>query len=415
MVDTAGMERLAVALGIGMLVGLERGWRQREAADGERAAGLRTFALSGLAGGVAAALSQAAGPWVLAAALLAHSLVMMAFPLQGARAGGSISATTTVAGLLTFLLGAFAQLGEPWVAVSAAVAMTLVLASRETLHRWVRAATWEEVRAVLALLAMSFLLLPVLPDRPVDPWGAVNPAEIWMMAILVAGISFGGYVAVRLLGERLGVVVAAAVGGLVSSTAVTATLARLGRAGSVPTRLPAGGILVAGAVMVGRVALVTALLDRGLALALAAPLGAVGLVLALSGLLLVRGAAACGPAGLAFANPLEVGTALKLSCFVALVMLAAAMAGDMAGGGGVLVVAAASGLADVDAVTLSMARAAGGSVPPELARAAILVAVGANTATKAAMAGWLGGRSVGLPVAVASLAAIAAGAAALFT
>ncbi|MFM2041960.1 MAG: hypothetical protein RLY86_536 [Pseudomonadota bacterium] len=414
MIEIDLLRQLGIALGIGLLVGLERGWRQRDQVEGRRVAGMRTFALTGLSGGVAAALTVPAGPLVLGAALIVHAAAVAAFHLVEARSGASVSATTTVAAILTFLLGAFAVLGDPRIAVAAAVATALLLALREPLHGWLRAVTWEEVRAVLTLLAMTFLFLPVLPDRPLDPWGAVNPAEVWLLAILVAAISFAGYVAVRLLGDRWGMAVAAGAGGLVSSTAVTLSLARAGRADGAHHWLLAAGILIAGAVMVTRVGIVTALLNAGLALSLAGALAAAVAVLGLAAFWLLRSDGKSAGPGIAFGNPLEVVTALKLAAFLAVVMLAAAIARDVAGGAGVLAVAALSGIADVDAVTLSMARpGAESSVGLDLARTAILVAVGVNTLSKAMMTLWIGGRGVGVPVLSASLTALAAAAGAM--
>jgi uncharacterized membrane protein (DUF4010 family) len=165
------LARLAVALGIGLLAGLERGWKLRHEADRGRAAGFRTFALAGLAGGVAAALAAALDGLVFPAAFIGFAAVFGAFHWMEARADNDLSATSAVAGLATFLLGGLALAGDVRAAAAAAVAMTVLLALREPLHRWVASLRWEEIRAVLVLLAMTCLLLPVLPDRAIDPWG----------------------------------------------------------------------------------------------------------------------------------------------------------------------------------------------------------------------------------------------------
>lgn len=405
------LTRLAVALAIGLLVGLERGWKTREAADGQRVAGLRTFALSGLLGGIAALVAQATSPWVVAAALLGHAGAFVAFHLLEARNDRDVSATGTVAGILTFLLGAYAMLGEPRIAVAAGVATTGLLALRDPLHRWVRALKWEEIRAVLVLLAMSFLLLPVLPNRTLDPWDAINPTEIWMLAILIAAISFGGYVAIRLFGDRLGILLAALAGGLASSTATTLTLARLSRTQPGMERLISAGILLASCVMVARVALLTSVMNGTLAAALVGPLGIMLAVMVLSALVLLflwgRGNGE-RQAVLAPSNPLDLSTAIKLSGFIALVLLAAGAAKTYVGEQAVLGVAAISGIADVDAVTISMARLGGSTIALETAQTAIAIAVGVNTLTKAVMAGSIGGGAVARQVGLASGLALAA-------
>ncbi|MBK8082363.1 MAG: MgtC/SapB family protein [Devosia sp.] len=402
--------RLAVALGIGLLVGLERGWQSRDEEGGRRAAGFRTFALSGLLGGAAAVLGSLTDPVVLGFVFVGYLAVFAAFHWIEARAEQNFSVTGVVAGGLTFVLGAIAVLGDVLLAGAAAVAMTLLLALREQLHRWVASLTWQEIRAVLTLLAMSFLLLPILPRQPVDPWGVLNLFDIWLYAILIAAISFGGYVAVRVFGDRLGVLMAALAGGLASSTAVTVTLARLGKEHPASARLLAAGILVAGVVMAARVGIVAVAIHPALLGVLGPPLVALGLVLAIgaAALLLTAGAGTRQSPRLEITNPLALATALRLAAFIALVIVAAELAHRFVGAGAVLAVAAVSGIADVDAVTVSMAGQAGGAVGTATASLAILVAVAVNTLSKAVIAATAGGRTIGMLVGGVSLAALLA-------
>ncbi len=272
--------RLAVALAIGLLIGLERGWQAREEAEGERTAGLRTYALAGLLGGTSGALSLASSPLVLAAVLVSFAAAFTLFSWFEATSERDFSVTGVVAALLTFALGAYAVLGNELVAVAAAVAMAILLALKAPLHSWLRRLTWLEIRAVLILLAMWFLLLPVLPNRPVDPWGAINPAEVWLLAVLIAGVSFAGYVAVRTLGDEAGIAVTAVTGGLTSSTATTVSLARLASEHPQAAPLFAGGILIAGITMLARVLAIAGALNPGLIAGLALPLMAAAFVLA---------------------------------------------------------------------------------------------------------------------------------------
>lgn len=401
--------RLAVALAIGLLVGLERGWQSRDEEDGRRAAGFRTFALSGLLGGASAVVGSLSDPVVLGFIFVGYLAVFAAFHWLEARADGNFSVTGVVAGALTFVLGALAVLGDLTIAIAAAVAMTLLLAMREQLHRWVASLTWAEIRAVLTLLAMSFLLLPVLPREPVDAWGVLNLFDIWLYAIFIAAISFGGYVAVRLFGDRLGVIMAALAGGLASSTAVTLTLSRLGREHPASARLLSAGILMAGIVMAVRVAVVASLINPALLVALVVPIGTLALVLALAAgvLLLARGKETESPK-LEISNPLELRTALRLAAFIAVVLIATELARRFLGSGGVLVVAAVSGIADVDAVTVSMAGQGGGTLGLDTASLAILIAVAVNTLSKAVIAAATGGRPIGLNVGGASFIALVA-------
>ncbi|MET1026719.1 MAG: MgtC/SapB family protein [Dongiaceae bacterium] len=402
--------RLGIALAIGLLIGLERGWQSRGAAEGSRTAGLRTYALSGLLGGVSAALAEATDMLLLAAGLVTFAGAFTWFSWHEAQAKNEFSVTGVVAALLTFTLGAYAVLGDANVAVAGAVAMVLLLALKSTLHGWMKNITWLEFRAVLILLAMGFLLLPVLPNRTVDPWDTLNPAAIWLLAIMIAGLSFAGYVAIRVIGDKAGIVIAALAGGLTSSTATTLSLARWAKGHEGATPLLAGGILLAGLVMVIRIVVIAGALNQALIISLALPLGAAGLVLLAGGLLLIlrRPAADKEQPKLDLKNPFDLGTALKLTALIAVITLLSKLAATTLGTGGVFALAAVSGLADVDALTLSMARLGGSQIAAEDATAAILLAAAVNTISKAAMAAWVGGRRLGLQVGVVSAIAVAA-------
>ncbi|MEP7350131.1 MAG: MgtC/SapB family protein [Sphingorhabdus sp.] len=401
--------RLAVALAIGLLVGLERGWHTRTTKDHRRAAGFRTFALTGLLGGVAGAISDVTGPVVLGIALASFTAIFGAFHWMEAQADKDLSVTSVVAGMLTFMLGAYAVLGDLQIAIAGAVAMTAMLALREPLHRWVASLRWEEIRAVLILLVMTFLLLPIIPNRTVDPWDSLNPAEIWLLAIMIAAVSFGGYVSIRVWGDRLGVVMAAVAGGLASSTATTLTLARLGKEYPGSARLLAGGILLSGVVMLARVGIMAALLNRAMIAHLLPGLGvAAAVMLTASTILLLRRQDAPRPQ-MQVTNPLEIGTALKLAAVIAVVMLASQLVQTWLGGAGVLAVAAASGIVDVDATTISMTRLGGHQIALGTAIQAIAVAVGVNTLSKAIMAASAGNKIIGAYVGGVSAIALIAG------
>jgi uncharacterized membrane protein (DUF4010 family) len=403
--------RLAVALAIGLLIGLERGWRQREEAEGERTAGLRTHALTGLLGGICAALSIVSHPSILATAFVCFTAAFTLFAWFEAVSEKNFSVTSVVAAVLTFALGAYAVLGDELVAVAAAVAMALLLALKDPLHSWVRQLSWLEVRAVLVLLAMSFLLLPVLPNRAIDPWGAINPAEIWLLAILIAGVSFAGYFAVKTMGDHAGIAVAALAGGLASSTATTLSFARLARDHHQAAPVLTGGILLAGLVMIARVVVIALALAPSLISRLLLPAIAGAIVLMVGSVFLIlrhREGERRSASPLQLRNPFDVATALKLTALIAVIMLVAKMLSGISSTSGLYVLAAISGIADVDALTLSMARLSGSQVSLADAASAILIAVCMNTASKATMAAMIAGRTVGLPIVLFSGVAVAA-------
>ena len=408
-------QRLGIALAIGLMVGLERGWQSRADEDTDRAAGLRTFGLSGLLGGVCGALASLTHIAILVTGLVAFTAVVAAFSLLEARAERNFSATGTVAAILTFVLGAYAVLGQPAVAVAAAVVMTILLALRAQLHGLVRTITWLELRAILTLLAMTFLLLPILPDRAIDPWGAINPSEIWLLAILIAALSFVGYVLLRLTDDRVGIGLASITGGLTSSTATTLALARLARSSQGRDTILAGGIVVAGAVMMLRTIVIVGLIKPELGARVAPAIAVAALVMLGGGavLLIRRGVSVAQTESgrLKLTNPFETWTVLKLAALIAVIGLLANVLAAQFGREGVLAVALLSGVADVDAATLSVARLSGADLAVDAAALAILVAVASNTFFKTAMATYVGGVSLGRYAALvgaASLAAMAA-------
>jgi uncharacterized membrane protein (DUF4010 family) len=407
-------QRLGVALAIGLLVGIERGWQLREVGEGRRAAGFRTFALSGLLGGIAAALSAVTAPVTLGLIALAFTAAFAAFHFLEASRDGDFSVTGVVAGLLTFALGAYAVLGDLTVAVAGAVATTALLALKRPLHRWVGALSWVEMRAGLILLAMTFLLLPILPDRPVDPWGAVNPREVWLFAIVMATVSFAGYWATKLVGARSGIAMAGLAGGLASSTATTLTLARISKSSGGGETLLTGGILLASAVMFVRIAAIAGAVQPTLLPALLPAVGGAAVAfLALGFALVRRGGNGTTPAGLKLENPFELATVLKFSAFVAVVMAGATIVTLWVGTAGTFLVAAASGLADVDAITLSMARLAGGSIDTGTAALAISLAAAVNSGVKVGLAATAGTARLALTLAGATVAGLAVGGAAM--
>ncbi len=407
-------QRVSVALAIGLLIGLERGWRARADEEGERAAGIRTHALAALLGAVWGGVAYplgGAGAIMLGLAFAAFGAVMGLFRYREAVHDETFGATSVVAVMLAFALGAYAMLGDLQVAAACGVAAAALLGSKGYLHEFVRRVTWPELRSGLVILVMTFVLLPVLPDRPIDRWGAINPAEIWLMTIVIAAISFAGYIAVKFLGGRRGLAVAGLAGGLASSTAVTVAMARLCREQPEMTRLTTAATLFADAVMAPRIIAVVAVADAAAALRLAPALSVAALVFVVGGLFLQwRAEAESGAAarGLKLRNPLDLSAVLKFGALLSAVMVLARLAMNVAGDVGAYALSALSGVADVDAIALSMARLARSELGYEAATRAILLALAANTAAKAALGWFMGGAALGWRLAAASALALAA-------
>jgi uncharacterized membrane protein (DUF4010 family) len=413
------LSRIALALGIGLLIGLERGWRTREAESGSRAAGIRTFAISGLLGGIVGAIAAAAGgiasAIVFAAGFAAYAAMITVFTRAENKAAGTVSATTAVAGMLTFALGVYAALGDVHVAAAAAVAATAILALREELHGWVEKITWPELRSGLVLLAMTFIALPIVPSDPIGPFGGVDLREVWIIAITLAGVSFIGYVAVKYLGASRGVLVAAAAGGLVSSTAVTVTNARRAAAGEGSPRLLAAGVAVATSVSFMRVLTIAAVMQPRLLLLIGPTLVASALVAVGIGLVSAfwRRSGAARQQSVEFRNPFGFWSVVGFAIFLAAIIVLGRMVGETFGAAGAIVGAIAVGLVDVDSLTISMARLTPETLALRDAGYAILAAVISNTVSKIAIGAAMGRGRFAAEIAVMAMLCIVVGGAAL--
>ncbi|MBC7950274.1 MAG: MgtC/SapB family protein [Rhodospirillaceae bacterium] len=407
-------ERLGLALAIGLLMGVERGWQAREY-EGGRVAGIRTFALIGLLGGVSGWFGHIMGPLALGAAFVALAAVVVASHIMRAQKGDhEVGVTTEIAELTAFALGALAAMGEGSAAAAGGVVATALLGAKDTLHGWVRRLELLELRAAIKLLLISVVLLPVLPNQGYGPEEALNPYKLWLLVVMVAAISFTGYFAIKIAGPRIGSLLTGVFGGLASSTALTVSFARMGRANPGMQSLLAAGVAVANATMYARLWLIVFVLNRPMGLKLAVPLGfmcAAGLI---ATWLLWRARDAEGkPGETALSNPFELGMAIKFAALLAGVILASKLLQAWGGSAGLYLLAALAGLADVDAVALSMSQMGGKGVALAVATTSVTIAAFVNTGVKAALVTGLCGGLMARRMAYAMSGVIVAGVAGL--
>lgn len=385
-------QRLAVALAIGLLVGIERGWQERDVRAGGRTAGVRTYALIGLLGGLGGYLQPMTGSAFPIALLLMTGAVFALFKRQEAAEDEDYSVTGIIAALVVFALGALAVLGDQAVAAAAGVVTAALLAARTRLHGFLRRLTWVELRSALVLLAMTLVALPLLPDRTVDPWDALNPYSLWLMTVMIAALSYVGYIAMRVAGPGRGILFAGAAGGLVSSTALTVSFANFANEVPENSRHLAAGAIVAGALSIGRVLVVASLLAPPLATTLAVPLVPALLTMLAAAFVARRGDGGQEAPELKLKNPFELRVVLQFGALLGLIVWISKLLVDYAGPAMLYVAAAISGLMDLDAITLSTARLAAGGLSPVTALNAILIAVAVNLVTKVALAFSVSGR-----------------------
>ena len=400
MLSNADLARLVIPLAIGLLIGLERGWQQRSARPGSRVAGLRTFGLFGLIGGLAGFAAGMTQGWAVSAVLL---LAGCALVIIGYRRDKSPSATTEAAALVTLGLGWLAGHGLPVPALALAVVTAFLLAQRQRLHAWIEGLSEADFHAVVLFAVIAGALWPVLPDRAMGPMNAWNPRELWLVVVVVCAISFAGYVLGRRLGPERGVLAMAAVGAIYSSTAVTAALAQ--RIKTEPESRPrlAAGIAIASTVMFLRTGLLVGLLVPFALIGFARVVGPAALVALLLAWLLAR-RAAVAPAGDApTGNPFALLPALGFAVLVALVQLVVQWMQVRFGGSGVAITLALAGAMDVDAAIVALRGLPRGSIAPGLAGTILALPVLLNTLLKlgvvlvtAGRAGWRAGLSLAL-------------------
>jgi uncharacterized membrane protein (DUF4010 family) len=403
---------LLVAIALGLVVGIERGWERREDEPGGRVAGVRTFGLVGLLGGAAARIARDLAPDFLPVAFAGLAALATVAWFVASRRREDLGATTTVALLVTFVLGALVTVGYAPEAAAAAVIVAVLLRAKTALHGLLAALERYELDATLQLLLIAVVLIPLLPDRGYGPWQALNPRAIGLLVLLIAGLSFVSYFAVKLRGAQTGLLLSALLGGLTSSTAVTLTFARMARESRALAPWLAAGIGLAAAMMAVRLALMLALVRPSLLPAAGPSLAALALVPALAVFSVARGAGVPEGAELGLKNPLELGVAVRLGVLLAAILLAVRAVKEEVGDAGVIAVALLSGLFDVDAIALSLAQLAPADLALDLAARGIVAAALANTASKALLAAAIGGRALAAPAAAILGATFAAGAAA---
>jgi uncharacterized membrane protein (DUF4010 family) len=400
------------ALLIGALVGIEREKRKHD--DPARAfGGIRTHILLALAGGASAWLARAlAAPWVFVATLLAVAAIGVADHVRRGRDAADFAPgiVSEVAALAVVLLGAMVVVGDATLAVALAIVVSAVLAFRQPLHGLIERIGIEDILAGIKLLIASFIILPLVPDKPVDPWGAVNPYQLWLMVVAISALSLIGYVAMRWLGSVRGIAVTGIAGGLTSSTATTLNIARGSRAGipGVSADAASAGVLLAWLMMFVRVMVIVFATNRGL-FAIAWPsLAAMGAVTALfAGRHYLKGSG--DPAAvndLPVKNPFSLTSAMRLGALFALLLIAIRVAGQGLPSSGLYVVSGLAGAMDVDAITLSLAN---GDAGLGRTAAALILALLANTALKCATVLVVGRGAMRRQVAIASVAVAVTG------
>ncbi len=388
----AVLAQLFAALLIGLLIGIERGWTLRDAVDGTRVAGVRTFTLIGLSGGLVAVIARSVSP-ILAVIPLIGIVVALALGYARPRSPpDNRDATTVVAAFLALMLGLLAGAGFPAPAIATAAVTTVVLAFRREAHGLIDRMDHADLKAFVRYVIIVGAIFPLLPNAPYGPYGAWNPQMLWLVVVLVTGFSFAGYAANRMFGVRKGTLATAAIGGAYSSTAVTASLAQRIAAGESSVALPAG-IALASAIMYLRVLVLVAILATSVLAPLAAIIAPALVVQAIACLVMLRrGAASDSGHAPVTGNPIAIVPALGFLLFIALAAVAARWAEARYGQQGIAVLLLITGSLDVDAAIVTLSGLKAGTITASFAAQALAGTVLINmlfkTGVVVAFAGW---------------------------
>ena len=375
---TAALTDLGIALGLGMLVGL-----QREKVDSPLA-GVRTFPIVTVLGTLCAFISSSFGPWFLAASFLAVALLIVVGSAASAIRTADIGMTTEMALLMMFGVGCYLVIGHTEVAIAIGGGVAVLLQAKQQLQRIIGRLGDDDVRAIMQFALISLVILPILPNQTYGPFDVLNPREIWLMVVLIVGLSLGGYLVFRFWGQNAGTVLSGILGGLISSTATTFSYARRSAHGDGQARAASIIIMIASTIVAIRVAVEVAVVAPQI----------IGRVIVPLAILFVAHVAACVALWLAGKdeqleilpqeNPTELKPALIFAALYAGVLLAVAAAKVYIGNQGLYVVAGISGLTDVDALTLSASQLArDGRLTADQAWRMIVVAAVSNLVFKA--------------------------------
>lgn len=401
-----------VALGIGLFIGLERE-KSEDIPDEQSVSGIRTFTLISLLGASCSLLLESGNSLLMS--FIAGGvmlLVVLGYYLSSSKTR-DIGVTTEFAQILVFTLGFLAYNPQTRkVSVILAVTSALILALKESLHDIVENIREYELIDTLKFAVIAFIVLPLLPNQAVDPWGVINPHEIWLLVVLISGISYVGYVATKILGVDRGLGLTGLLGGLSSSTAVTTAMADKSRREAKIVKPAAFAAIIASNVMFPRIAVEVFVVNRQLVWQVLPALAAMGGAGVFAGFIIWHKREKT-KSEIKLDSPFALKPALKFGAFFIIVLLVQYFAKEQYGSSGLYGVSLLSGLADVDAITLSTARMGlKGDITDAVAVNAIILAAMSNTLMKFIYAYVIGGREFARLVGFASIAMIAAGAAA---
>jgi uncharacterized membrane protein (DUF4010 family) len=381
------LQKLAIAILIGALVGLER--EHSKPKDEKVFAGIRTFPLISILGFISALIASATTLWIYVASLIGFSaliIVSHSFSAKGGRPGG----TSEISTVLVFFLGSLVYWNLMILAAVIGVLVTLFLSLKIQMHAFVGKVSEEDLYATIKLAILTVIVLPLLPDQTYGPFDVLNPRLIWYMVIFISGISFVGYILIKTIGQNKGIPLTGLMGGLVSSTAVAFSLSRKTQKNKELSGSAAVGIILASSIMYPRILIVTLVVNSALAASLWLPMlifTAAGFIIAF---ILSKKLKNGSDHKIEMKNPFELKSALLFGLIFGIVIFLTKAAEVHLGSGGIFAASALAGITSVDAIVISLANIVTGSLTEDVAVSAIIIATISNSIVKGVIASVLG-------------------------
>lgn len=373
---------LLLSLIVGVLIGIERGTRKES--ETYEIIGIRTFSLIGLFGGISTYIGINLNISFMIVAFFSLSLFLLILYIMELRIKRGVGITTVIAAFITYSLGALVILGERTLAIALTVVVTLLLSLKPRLHYLVKKIDQEELYAILKFLLITVVILPLLPNRGFGPGSFFNPYQIWLFVVLVAGISFIGYISAKLFGEKKGFILTSILGGIASSTALTLNFARIEKKGE-HSYLLATGILIAWFLVFPRILIITSIINFELSRHLVLPLSMLSLIILIFVFIYwikSKKEKLLSSDLIIFNNPFQLKTALSFGLLLVIIMFLVYLGKTYFGRFGIYAIAFISGITDVDAITLTMSSLAKAEISLKVAVNAILLASIVNTIVK---------------------------------
>jgi len=376
------------ALGIGLLIGLEREYSQRKIRGRPKqseAAGIRTFALVALTGNLLTWLPESLMLWAVALGFVFTAMIaLISYQRTSAGKEADKGTTSEIVIVVTYLLGCLTGFGYLLPATIVAVVVFALLHFKQVLHHFSHSLSKDDIRQTVQFLVVAVVVLPVLPNQSFGPYESLNPQHIWMMIVLISGLGFASYASIKLIGERAGLGVTGILGGLTSSTAVTLAMSRLSSSNPKLQTSCTLATILACSTMFPRTLALTTLFNIEVTLKLLLPVATILLISAVTVYLLWKKSTGMklDPVYEPTTNPLSFKTALAFGLFYAVVIFFVHMAQANFGDAGLMTVAGLSGLSDIDPVTLSLSEISGTTLTATLAAKGILLAAAANSLVK---------------------------------